>query len=166
MRCRSTIPTDRVVQNVRVVCGSRRPGRADAGPLSAGDSAAHSLRRRYFGGGIYSVPARTGHRAATGSRLLCGSGFAGHACHAHSRAGDCRSEEKSRGAASGGTSVLLRNTRPFNVWGLPAISVPCGFTKSGLPIGLQIAGPHWREDLGAAAGSMLTSVRLWISAAK
>jgi aspartyl-tRNA(Asn)/glutamyl-tRNA(Gln) amidotransferase subunit A len=43
--------------------------------------------------------------------------------------------------------VLLRNTRPFNVWGLPAVSVPCGFTKSGLPIGLQIAGPHWREDL-------------------
>jgi aspartyl-tRNA(Asn)/glutamyl-tRNA(Gln) amidotransferase subunit A len=41
----------------------------------------------------------------------------------------------------------LRNTRPFNVWGLPAISVPCGFTNSGLPIGLQIAGPHWREDL-------------------
>jgi len=43
--------------------------------------------------------------------------------------------------------VLLRNTRPFNVWGLPAISVPCGFTKSGLPIGLQIAGAAWREDL-------------------
>src|ERR1700722_16313907 len=43
---------------------------------------------------------------------------------------------------------LLRNTRPFNVWGLPAMSVPCGFTKTGLPIGLQIAGPHWREDLG------------------
>jgi aspartyl-tRNA(Asn)/glutamyl-tRNA(Gln) amidotransferase subunit A len=42
---------------------------------------------------------------------------------------------------------LLRNTRPFNVWGLPAISVPCGFTESGLPIGLQIAGAHWREDL-------------------
>jgi aspartyl-tRNA(Asn)/glutamyl-tRNA(Gln) amidotransferase subunit A len=42
---------------------------------------------------------------------------------------------------------LLRNTRPFNVWGLPAISLPCGFTQSGLPIGLQIAGPMWREDL-------------------
>ena len=42
---------------------------------------------------------------------------------------------------------LLRNTRPFNVWGLPAISVPCGFTQGGLPIGLQIAGAHWREDL-------------------
>jgi aspartyl-tRNA(Asn)/glutamyl-tRNA(Gln) amidotransferase subunit A len=36
--------------------------------------------------------------------------------------------------------ILLRNTRPFNVLGLPAISVPCGFTHSGLPIGLQIAG--------------------------
>src|SRR5579859_5398615 len=42
---------------------------------------------------------------------------------------------------------LLRNTRPFNVWGLPAISLPCGFTQTGLPIGLQIAGPPWREDL-------------------
>ena len=42
---------------------------------------------------------------------------------------------------------LLRNTRPFNVWGLPAISVPCGFTEGGLPIGMQIAGPPWREDL-------------------
>jgi len=41
--------------------------------------------------------------------------------------------------------ILLRNTRPFNVWGLPAISVPCGFTKGGLPIGLQIAAPHWGE---------------------
>lgn len=41
--------------------------------------------------------------------------------------------------------MLLRNTRPFNVWGLPAISIPCGFTTAGLPIGLQIAGPHWAE---------------------
>jgi aspartyl-tRNA(Asn)/glutamyl-tRNA(Gln) amidotransferase subunit A len=42
--------------------------------------------------------------------------------------------------------LLLRNTRPFNGWGLPAISLPCGFTSAGLPIGLQIAGPPWRED--------------------
>jgi aspartyl-tRNA(Asn)/glutamyl-tRNA(Gln) amidotransferase subunit A len=28
---------------------------------------------------------------------------------------------------------------------LPAISVPCGFTEGGLPIGLQIIGPHWGE---------------------
>jgi aspartyl-tRNA(Asn)/glutamyl-tRNA(Gln) amidotransferase subunit A len=42
--------------------------------------------------------------------------------------------------------VLLRNTRPVNVWGLPAISIPCGLTAQGLPIGLQIIGPHWAEE--------------------
>jgi Asp-tRNA(Asn)/Glu-tRNA(Gln) amidotransferase A subunit family amidase len=41
--------------------------------------------------------------------------------------------------------IMLRNTRPFNVYGLPSISVPCGFTKSGLPIGLQIAGASGEE---------------------
>jgi aspartyl-tRNA(Asn)/glutamyl-tRNA(Gln) amidotransferase subunit A len=41
--------------------------------------------------------------------------------------------------------IWLRNTRPFNAYGLPAISIPCGFTKDGLPIGLQIAGPHFGE---------------------
>ncbi len=37
------------------------------------------------------------------------------------------------------------NTRPFNGYGLPTITVPCGFSKDGLPIGLQIAGPHFGE---------------------
>ena len=37
--------------------------------------------------------------------------------------------------------LMLRNTRPFNMLGLPTISVPCGFTRTGLPIGLQISGP-------------------------
>jgi aspartyl-tRNA(Asn)/glutamyl-tRNA(Gln) amidotransferase subunit A len=41
--------------------------------------------------------------------------------------------------------LTLRNTRPFNILGLPSISVPCGFTKSGLPIGLQISGAPWAE---------------------
>src|SRR5208282_5282574 len=40
--------------------------------------------------------------------------------------------------------LMLRNTRPFNVWGIPTISIPCGFTKSGLPIGLQLAAAPWR----------------------
>jgi aspartyl-tRNA(Asn)/glutamyl-tRNA(Gln) amidotransferase subunit A len=38
-----------------------------------------------------------------------------------------------------------RNTMPFNALGLPAISVPCGFTATGLPIGLQIAGHAFDE---------------------
>jgi aspartyl-tRNA(Asn)/glutamyl-tRNA(Gln) amidotransferase subunit A len=36
--------------------------------------------------------------------------------------------------------AMLRNTRPWNALGLPTISVPCGFTKNGVPIGLQISG--------------------------
>lgn len=42
--------------------------------------------------------------------------------------------------------LLLRNTRPVNVWGLPAISIPCGKTSEGLPIGLQIIGPPRGEE--------------------
>ena len=41
--------------------------------------------------------------------------------------------------------IMLRNTRPFNVYGLPSISVPCGFTRSGLPIGIQISGASGAE---------------------
>lgn len=40
---------------------------------------------------------------------------------------------------------LIRNTLPFDVFGIPAISVPCGFTRAGLPIGLHIAGPRLGE---------------------
>ncbi len=45
-----------------------------------------------------------------------------------------------------GTALYARNTRPFNAYGLPAVSVPCGFAKNGLPIGLQIVGPPWGEE--------------------
>ena len=43
-------------------------------------------------------------------------------------------------------SPLVRNTSPFDVYGLPSISIPCGFTRGGLPIGLQISGPPWGEE--------------------
>jgi aspartyl-tRNA(Asn)/glutamyl-tRNA(Gln) amidotransferase subunit A len=41
--------------------------------------------------------------------------------------------------------LTLRNTRPFNVLGWPTISVPCGQTNEGLPIGLQMSGPPGAE---------------------
>jgi len=41
--------------------------------------------------------------------------------------------------------ITVRNTRPFNLLGLPTISIPCGFTQSGLPIGLQISGKRGDE---------------------
>ena len=40
---------------------------------------------------------------------------------------------------------LTQETRIFNLLGLPAISVPCGFTEAGLPIGMQLAGMWWDE---------------------
>jgi aspartyl-tRNA(Asn)/glutamyl-tRNA(Gln) amidotransferase subunit A len=52
-------------------------------------------------------------------------------------------------AAGGGRSRALddeENTRAFNGYGLPVISIPCGFSKDGLPIGLQIAGPLFAES--------------------
>lgn len=39
----------------------------------------------------------------------------------------------------------LDNCTPFNIYGLPAISVPCGFSSDNTPIGLMIAGPHFSE---------------------
>jgi aspartyl-tRNA(Asn)/glutamyl-tRNA(Gln) amidotransferase subunit A len=41
--------------------------------------------------------------------------------------------------------LTLRNTRPFNMLGLPTVSVPCGFTRADLPIGMQITGPPGGE---------------------
>ncbi len=55
--------------------------------------------------------------------------------------------------------VLLRNTRPVNVWGLPAISIPCGITSGGLPIGLQIVGPPGGEAKVLQAAHAYEKVR-------
>lgn len=51
-------------------------------------------------------------------------------------------------AASGAVSAafhLARLTRLFNLAGVPALSLPCGFTQSGLPIGLQLISRAWSE---------------------
>jgi Asp-tRNA(Asn)/Glu-tRNA(Gln) amidotransferase A subunit family amidase len=50
-------------------------------------------------------------------------------------------------ALRGREQLTLRNTRPFNVLGWPTISVPCGQTSEGLPIGLQISGPPGAEAI-------------------
>jgi Asp-tRNA(Asn)/Glu-tRNA(Gln) amidotransferase A subunit family amidase len=44
-------------------------------------------------------------------------------------------------------AAATRFTRVLNALGLPAISIPCGFSRSGLPIGLQIIAAAKQEDL-------------------
>jgi Asp-tRNA(Asn)/Glu-tRNA(Gln) amidotransferase A subunit family amidase len=46
-------------------------------------------------------------------------------------------------------------TYAFSVAGVPAISVPCGFTRAGLPVGLQIVGRRLREDAVLEAAAAL-----------
>jgi aspartyl-tRNA(Asn)/glutamyl-tRNA(Gln) amidotransferase subunit A len=48
--------------------------------------------------------------------------------------------------------LLTRFTAPFNLTGLPALSVPCGFATGGLPVGLQLVGQPWAEPRLLRAG--------------
>jgi aspartyl-tRNA(Asn)/glutamyl-tRNA(Gln) amidotransferase subunit A len=59
-----------------------------------------------------------------------------------------------RGAAEEVRAAATRFSRGMNALGLPAISIPCGFSFTGLPIGLQIIAAARQEDrlLHAAAG--------------
>lgn len=57
-------------------------------------------------------------------------------------------------------ALLLRLNRPANLAGVPAISIPCGITKAGLPLGLQLIGAISEE------ASLLRIARIWESSAK
>ena len=56
---------------------------------------------------------------------------------------------------------LTRFTAPFNLSGLPALSVPCGFTTGGLPIGLQIISRAWAESKVLNAGYAFEQATEW-----
>jgi aspartyl-tRNA(Asn)/glutamyl-tRNA(Gln) amidotransferase subunit A len=55
----------------------------------------------------------------------------------------------------------VSNCAPFNTFGLPTISVPCGFSKSGLPIGLMIAGPRFAEGKVMALAHAYEKATQW-----
>jgi Asp-tRNA(Asn)/Glu-tRNA(Gln) amidotransferase A subunit family amidase len=52
-------------------------------------------------------------------------------------------------------------TYPFNLCGLPAASVPCGFTRAGLPVGLHIVGKALRETDILCAAAAFEAARPW-----
>jgi aspartyl-tRNA(Asn)/glutamyl-tRNA(Gln) amidotransferase subunit A len=56
---------------------------------------------------------------------------------------------------------LIRYTVPFNVTGFPAISVPCGLDRDGLPVGLQLVARPYHEDLLIHVAEMYEGTRPW-----
>ena len=59
------------------------------------------------------------------------------------------------------TSSYVRTTAPFNLSGLPALSVPCGVDGAGLPIGLQIAGRPFEESMVLRIGAAYEAATDW-----
>ena len=67
---------------------------------------------------------------------------------------------------SGSTSCrsiasITHNTRAINYLGLPTVSVPCGFTKNGLPTGFQLIGRPFDEKTLLRAGHAYECEMLW-----
>jgi aspartyl-tRNA(Asn)/glutamyl-tRNA(Gln) amidotransferase subunit A len=56
---------------------------------------------------------------------------------------------------------LTRFTSAFNLTGLPALSVPCGFSQTGLPLGLQIVSKYWAEAKVLQAGHAFEQATEW-----
>ena len=57
--------------------------------------------------------------------------------------------------------LLTKFTAPFNLTGLPALSLPCGFSREGLPIGLQIVSRPWAEAEVLRAGQAYEQATEW-----
>jgi len=69
--------------------------------------------------------------------------------------------EQAQGELRSRELLMLRNTRPWNVYGLPAISVLCGFSASGLPIGLQMIGAPGAEGVVLAMAHAFETQTEW-----
>jgi aspartyl-tRNA(Asn)/glutamyl-tRNA(Gln) amidotransferase subunit A len=64
-------------------------------------------------------------------------------------------------SAQGGLSTLVHHEYPANVTGLPALSVPCGFSPSGLPIGFQVIGRPLQETTLLRIGHAYETAKPW-----
>jgi aspartyl-tRNA(Asn)/glutamyl-tRNA(Gln) amidotransferase subunit A len=61
-------------------------------------------------------------------------------------------------------SALVRMNRPANFTGHPAISIPCGFTRDGLPVAVQLIGPRWSEARLLAIAAVYEKATEWHNA--
>ncbi|HET6504131.1 MAG TPA: amidase [Amycolatopsis sp.] len=67
------------------------------------------------------------------------------------------------GTTEAATDAYVRFSAPANVTGLPSLSVPCGFTEGGLPIGMQIMGRPFDEPTLLRVGQAYESATDWTS---
>jgi aspartyl-tRNA(Asn)/glutamyl-tRNA(Gln) amidotransferase subunit A len=65
------------------------------------------------------------------------------------------------GSTEAATDAYVRLSAPANVTGLPALSVPCGFTTGGMPIGMQILGRPFSEPTLLTVGQAYESATDW-----
>jgi len=56
---------------------------------------------------------------------------------------------------------LLRNTAPFSLLYWPTVSVPCGFTNSGLPIGMQISARPGADEVALQVAAAYEQATAW-----
>ena len=63
--------------------------------------------------------------------------------------------------APGALEKLIRFTAPFDHSGNPTLSLPCGFTEAGLPLGFQLIGRHLGEALLLRAGHAFEKATVW-----
>ena len=65
------------------------------------------------------------------------------------------------GVSTGVLALLPRLTRGFNICGVPVVSVPCGFTEAGMPIGMQLAGRPFEEAAVLRAAHAYEQATAW-----
>ena len=58
-------------------------------------------------------------------------------------------------------SAWIHHCHPFNVSGHPAITVPAGWTRAGLPVGIQFIGPWYGEALILRVAAALETLQPW-----
>jgi aspartyl-tRNA(Asn)/glutamyl-tRNA(Gln) amidotransferase subunit A len=65
------------------------------------------------------------------------------------------------GAEESVVEAFTRLNSPQNMAGVPALSIPCGYSQSGLPVGLQLIGPHRGDALLLRLGAAYQRVTDW-----
>jgi aspartyl-tRNA(Asn)/glutamyl-tRNA(Gln) amidotransferase subunit A len=71
------------------------------------------------------------------------------------------SETAPGGGGGGGGSSSISSVGAYDAYGIPSLSIPCGFTQDGLPVGLMICGPHFTESKIFALAAAYEKATQW-----